>query len=205
VPPPTSLVTLAEARTHLNFAAADTSHDTELQGFIDAATPVVEDVVGNVTGTTYTAEEYDPKGHSFIVLRHLPVSSVTTVTEYWANTAYTLTQVASPNLGVAYSYTLDLGSGRIVRRDSAAGTRPFPMGDGAVQVTYVAGRATVPANIRLAALELIRHLYQLTQQGGRPAFGGGAAEEGPWAPSGFAVPTRVLELLAPHQRPPGMA
>src|SRR2546422_8107242 len=101
MPPPTSLVTIAETKIHLNIRSGDTSHDTEIQGSIDAATPVIEDVVGNVIGTTYTAEEYDGHGLPFIVLRHVPVYSVTTIVEYWANTAYTLTQVADPSLGVA--------------------------------------------------------------------------------------------------------
>lgn len=202
--PPTALVTLADARAHLGWGA-DTSHDAELQGFIDAATPVVEDVIGAVTGTTYTAEEYDSNGLEFIVLRHVPVFSIASITEYWANTAHPLALVASPDLGVAYSYTADLGSGRIVRRDSAAGVRGFPFGTGAVQVTYVAGRAAVPANVRLAALEFIRHNYQLSQQGGRPAIGSNsAAEDGPFTPSGFAIPTRVLELLG-TPRPSGIA
>jgi len=201
--PPTALVTLAETRAHLNFTA-DTSHDAELQGFIDAATPVIEDVVGAVTGTTYT-ETYDSNGLEFIMLRHTPVFSITSVTEYWANTAHPLSLVASPDLGVAYSYTADLRSGRIVRRDSAAGVRGFPSGTGAVQVIYVAGLAAVTANVRLAALEFIRHNYQLTQQGGRPAIGSNsAAEDGPFTPSGFAIPTRVLELLG-TPRPSGIA
>lgn len=204
MPPPTSLLTLAETRLHLNLPVADDSHNTEIQGFIDAAAPVIEDVVGNVTGTTYTAEEYDSHGLAFIVLRHVPVFSVTSVVEYWANTAYTLTPVADPSLGVAYSYTIDLGSGRIVRRDSNAGTRNFPIGPGAVRATYVAGRATVPANVRLGALELVRHNYQMSQQGGRPAFGG-ASEDVSWTPSGFAIPTRVYEWLAASRTAPGMA
>lgn len=204
MPPPPALLTLAETKTHLNIPTGDTSHDTEIQGFIDAATPVVEDITGNVTGTTYTAEEYDPHGLPFVVLRHVPVSSVTTIVEYWANTAYTLTQVADPSAGVAYSYTIDLDSGRIVRRDSNAGVRNFPVGLGAVRVTYIAGRATVPANVRLGALEIVRHNYQLTQQGGRPAFGG-AAEDMSWTPSGFAIPTRAYEWLAPTRTAPGIA
>lgn len=203
MPAVTSIVSLADARAHLNFTA-DTSHDTELQGFIDAATPVIEDIVGAIVSTTWTAEEHDARGGRVIFLRHPPVFDVTTVTEYRMGTAYTLTEVATPALAAANTYAVDLTTGRILRGWSAMWGWGYSYGD-IIQVTYESGRATVPANIRLAALELIRHLYQLSQQGGRPAFSGGAVDEGPWTPSGFAVPTRVIELLAPNQRPPCVA
>jgi len=200
MPGPTSLVTLADAKTHMNITA--TTWDTEIQGFIDDATPVVEDIVGPVIQVAF--DEWYDGGGMFLSVRHRPIVSVTSVTEYIGTSAYTLTGVATPDLGTSYSYTFE-PSGRVIRRSGGGGMRPFPVGVSNVRVVYVAGRATVPPNVRLGALELIRHLYQLSQQGGRPAFGGGAAEEGPWAPSGFAVPTRVLELLAPNRRHPSIA
>lgn len=201
MPGPTALVTLAEARAHLNFTA-DTSHDTELQGFIDAAQPVVEDIVGPVVNVTL--DEWYDGGGMFLSVRRRPIVSVTSVTEYIGTSTYTLTQVATPDLATTYSYSFE-PSGRIARRSAGGGLRAFPTGVSNVRVVYVAGRATVPANVRLATLEFIRHNYQLSQQGGRPAFGGGASEEGPWTPSGFAVPTRVIELLSPYRRHPSIA
>jgi hypothetical protein len=201
MPGPTSILTLAETRTHLNFPAADTSHDTELQGFIDDASPVIEDVVGPV-------DEWYDGGAPWIILRRRPVVSVTTVTEYRGPLGYVLTQVATPDLGTTYSYSFE-PTGRLIRRSAGGGSAPFPSGAGAVHVVYVAGRASVPPNVRLAALELVRHLYQMTQQGGRPAFGtggGGGMEEMIGAtPSGFAIPTRVLELLGTNRRYPSLA
>jgi len=196
---PTALVTLAETRAHLNFTA-DTSHDTELQGFIDDVQPVIEDIVGPVVNATF--DEWYDGGAQVISLRHRPIVSVTSVTEYVGTSTYPLTQIATPDLGSTYSYTFEPG-GRLIRR-SSGGLRAFASGAGNVHVVYVAGRAAVPANVRLATLELIRHLYQLSQQGGRPSFGA-AGEEGPWAPAGFAVPTRVIELLSPNRRHPSIA
>jgi hypothetical protein len=56
-------------------------------------------------------------------------------------------------------------------------------------------------------LELIRHLWQMTQQGGgRPKFGGSAYDGGEaMVSTGFAIPARVLELWQPFYRGPGIA
>lgn len=201
MPGPTALVSVADVKVHLNIPAADTTHDTEIQGFIDAAQPVIENIVGPVIYATWT-EWYDG-GLPFIELRHGPVISVTSVTEYRGRNAYLLTQLVDPSTATSYSYTIEPEIRRIIRRSSGGTEESFPSGLGTVIVVYVAGRATVPPNVKLAAAELVRHLYQLTQQGGRPAFGGDATE-GAWLPAGFAVPTRVLELLAPNRRHPSI-
>lgn len=201
MPGPTALVTLTDVHNHLNIPTADTSHDTELQGFIDAAQPVVEDVVGPVVNVTL--DEWYDGGGMFLSVRHRPIVSVTSVTEYIGTSTYTLTQCATPDLGTTYSYSFET-SGQIVRRSAGGGMRAFPDGTSNVRVVYVAGRATVPANIRMGTLEVIRHNYQLGQQGGRPAFGGGA-EDVAWTPSGFAIPTRAIEWLTPNRRHPSIA
>jgi hypothetical protein len=77
-----------------------------------------------------------------------------------------------------------------------------------VKIVYTAGRAgAVPWSVRLGSLELIRHLWQLTQQGGRSRFAGSGydSEGGAGVPAGFALPNRVLELWKPFKRPPGIA
>jgi len=201
MPGPTALVTLADVHAHLNIPTGDTSHDTELQGFIDAAQPVVEDVVGAVVNVTY--DEWYDGGAQVISLRHRPIVSVTSVTEYVGTSSYPLTLVATPDLGSIYSYSFEPG-GRLIRR-STGGTRTFAGGAGNLHVVYVAGRAAVPANIRMGTLEVIRHNYQLGQQGGRPAFGGAGGEDMAWTPSGFAIPTRAIEWLAPNRRHPSIA
>jgi hypothetical protein len=190
-----SIASLAEAREYLNFTS-DTSHDTELQRFIDAADPVIEDIVGPVN-TVQVTEWYDG-GRPYIVLRQNPVVTVDSITEYSGATGTALTATTSPADAGSWTYTFDTDDG-ILYRVTSAGSSFFANGANNVKVVYTVGRSPVPTNIKLAALELIRHLYQSTQQGGRPQFGG-AGEEGPWAPAGFAVPTRVIELLAPHRR-----
>jgi hypothetical protein len=200
------IVTLAEAKTHLNLSS--TAHDTELQLIVDAATPIVEDIVGPVMQETRT-ENHDGGG-PFIVLRKRPVISVTSVVEYRGPITWTLTQASTPAVASTYSFTFEVDTGRVVRRVVGGGTIPFYNGPGAVHVVYEAGNVatngTVPANFKLGALELIRHNYQLTQQPGHPAFAHtGMAEEQFYTPSGFAVPMRVIEILQAKKRAPSIA
>lgn len=198
------LITLAEAKLHLNIGTGDTGHDTEIQSFIDAATPVVEHVCGPIVGSAY-AESYDG-GLAYISLRHNPVQVVTSVIEYRGTAAYVLAASTVPGTGGAYQYSVELDTGRVIRRSSGVET-PFPIGRGSVVIAYTAGRATVPPNITLAAKELVRHWYQQTQQGGRPTFAASGAIEDitPAVLQGFAVPNRVRELLMPHKRAPSVA
>lgn len=200
----TAIVALADVKDYLNLSAADTSHDAELQRFIEASTPVIENIVGPVINKTYT-ETYDG-GESFIELRHRPVVSVTSVTEYRGSVSYTLTAQTTPATGGAYNYVADLDTGRVMRYSSGVETS-FPAGRDSVTVVYISGEPSqIPANIVLGTLELIRHLYQQTQQGGRPRFPSSTAVEDSAAPPlGFAVPNRVRELLEPHRRAPSVA
>lgn len=195
-----SIASLSEAREYLNFTS-DTSHDTELQRFVDAADPVVENIIGPVTSAAFD-ELYDG-GRNLIVLRHWPVISVETVTEYIGTAATVLTVAATPNVATSSSYMLDQ-DGILYRFGTVGIPYWFAYGVRNVRVQYTAGRSTIPPNVKLATLELIRHLYQSTQQSGRPAFGG-AGEDQPWAPAAFAVPTRVIELLEPYRREPRVA
>lgn len=192
-------ITLEDARAYLGLPFADPSNDDELQGFIDAAVGIVEGIVGPVTPTTF--DEFYNGGTTQIVLREYPVLSITSVRESFGSDPVVLTAATSAPVAVTNSYTVDLNAGVITRRNSGYTTGAFfTTGDQTVEIIYVAGRSTVPGDIRLATLETVRHLYQQTQQGGRPSFNGDAGAD--LIPMGFAVPNRVRQLLATHRRPP---
>jgi hypothetical protein len=194
---------LADVKPYLRIVTQDQGSDAILQGIIDAATPVIEDIVGPVLPRSFT--EFFDGGLSSIVVRHPPIVSVESVIEFRGPIAYTLTQVANPSLGTVYSYTFE-PYGRIVRRGVGGDEIAFPNNHESVQVIYTGGLPVVPPNVRLATLELIRHNYQLSQQAGRPAFAGaGSDEDAMYTPSGFAVPYRVIELCGPNKRPPSVA
>jgi len=199
------LVDLASVKAHLNIPPETTSNDDELQGFILAAAELARDVVGPLLPETHT--EFRDGGTDTISLDWQPVASVLSVTEYVSASTFPLTeQPLGTSLG-AYEYTVDLPTGQVTRRATGGAVR-FPAGRKNVKVVYVAGRSgAIPYTVRLGTLELIRHLWQQTQQGDRPRWsaGSGAGGESASVPMGFALPARVLELWAPYRLAPGVA
>ena len=203
---PTVLITLADAKTHLNKSASVTTDDAELQGFIDACTPVIENIAGPVFQRSVT--EYYSGGVTSLILDNTPiVSPITSIIETYGQTNYTLTEITLGSSNTGFGFTVDYTIGRIVRRAYNAEAM-FPIGTNNVQVIYTAGLAAVPANVRLATLMLVQHLWgtsQLNKNGARPSLGGDDSfTQNPFG-SGFAVPNRVRELLQASPRVPGIA
>lgn len=195
------LVSLADAKAQLNIT--DASQDDELQGFIDAATAVVEGIVGPVVRRTYT--EVHDGGGPFIVLNNPPIISVTSVTEMVGPTAYTLTDAEIDTVTGAYSYSIDsYERGVIARRWSGGIVGPFVGGVRNIQVVYVSGRTSVPAPVRMGALLLIEHMWEQTQRGNstnQPVPGVDEAD----VPYGSSKETQAFGLLAPYRKAPALA
>jgi hypothetical protein len=198
-PAPALFISLADVRRGLGIPAANTISDEDLRGFISAATPIVEDLIGPVLPTA-RVESYDG-GTAGIPLLHAPLLSVTSVVESWGGgTVRTLTaQDQFAGGGDAYGYSADLATGLVTRR--AAGVAiAFAPGTRNVKISYVSGRALQPNHI-LATRRLVRHLWQSEQTGFRPAMGNPDVGT---TPGGFAVPKAVLEILANSRRVPGI-
>ena len=199
---PTALVSLDEVKAHLN--KTDFTDDLELEGFIEAATPLIENITGPVINRTVV--EYHDGGSMSISLDQMPVASITSIVETYGQTNYTLAQVEMGTAQSGFSYSFSPTTGQVIRRafNSAA---IFPQGEKNIAVTYVAGRATVPANIRLATMMLVQHLWttsQMNRNGGRPTLGGDDIFT-PNVGMAYAMPNRVKELLVPSALVPGVA
>lgn len=188
------MVSLDEVKDFLSISN-DTTTDAKLTLFIAAASQMIYNKVGVVSGSP-TVDEWHDGGSDRIVLRNTgPIESVTTVVESYGSIVYTLTQVNldTPAAGSSYQYTVDLNGGILVRR--AAGIAvPFASGVRNIHVTYVAGYVTVPADLQHAAMVLVKHLWE-TQRG--PQGRVGATPDG----SSYSFPNRVLEILAPYMLP----
>lgn len=197
------IVDLASVKAHLNMPAADTSQDDELIGFILAASAVVRDLIGPIIPETHT--EWFTGGVGTISLAWQPVTAILSVTEYYGLSAFPLTEQPLGSQMNAFAYTVDYVTGELTRRTFGGQAALFAIGDKNIRVVYTTGRTDVPYNVRLGALELIRHLWQQSQQGARPRFGGARMDGETHVPIGFAIPDRVVELLSPHRRPPGIA
>lgn len=208
----TDIVTLADVRAHLRYPAADTLDDPAIQGFISAADEVIKREVGHVIPQMFN-ESYDG-GDTTICLANVPVLSVQDVTEGWGWINYDLAYVQVNTIPATnmFAYSLDVPeTGEITRRSTGNVAIPFMRGDSNIAVTYTAGRGSIPGNVRLAALELIAHWWQNSQQRG----GGGSQSEYSYdstnvdftRTTGYSainqgVPYRIIELLKPHRRQP---
>lgn len=181
-PNPAYLISLADAKAQVNIAAAVTTHDEELRGYIESATWAVEDQLGRVVVRRAVTETVRGcRGARTVVLSRYPVVSLTSVTPLGGGTAYDVDDFDVDEHGIVTALT----------------TRLF----GDVRFGFIAGEAVVPANYGLAARIIVAHLWESQRgtSGGAPRFGGSDGGTA-YTPSGFALPKRALELLG--GRPP---
>lgn len=212
--PTAGIVSLIEAKTHLRFPdpTDSSSDDVNLQGFIYAATEVIEGRVGNVVQRT--VKEYHTGGSPYLYVREKPIVSVTTIVENWGYYNWTLTEVDTNDIPQdnLFAYSVDNpDEGLIVRRSVGNIAIPFMgMGDllpDNITVTYVTGMQGTPWSIRLACLELIAHWWQASQQrtsaaSASPANPFNAVPSVSNAPFVFGVPNRIWEIIGTNGRTP---
>ena len=191
------LVTLADVKQFLNMASS--TNDAQLSSMITAASTMWTRRVGQVAGSPSFSERYDG-GTTSITLKNIPVQSVTSVVESWWNTSYTLTshQPDDAGAGSGFDYSIDLTTGIVFRREYGR-LVPFAPGTQNIHVTYVAGYAAIPEDIKQAILLLVGHMWE-TQRGRMVLPGQGA--EGSWNPGmGFTWPRRVEEIAQTYYTP----
>lgn len=184
---PRYLISLEDAANALKWGTADKSANLDtLAIYVAAATEVIEDITGAILIRTIVQPA--DGGRTGVALWERP-SSIESVTV---------------NGSAAAGFVPNLNAG-IVYADGSGGR--FATGVQNIVITYRTGAEDVPPTIRLAARELVRHLWQLGQQQG-------AAQAPPPTPnpqqtgmtrSGFAVPNRVIELCGSHYSLPGIA
>lgn len=178
-----SIISLREAKLHLNMSLTRTTDDEELRSMVEAVTHVVERH-RNETIARRTVVESDVMGSGCrMVLGTHPVISVTSIVDE-DGTSYTVGD-----------WTLD-GTNGILTEDTPSFT-PYHR----FTVTYVAGYQQIPAHYVLAAKIILQHLWQtqrIQQVGAQPTIGGQSRrDEQIVTPSGlgFAIPHRAIELL----------
>ena len=192
------IVSLDETKAFLNID--DTTYDTELASYITSASSLWIKAGGPGASSPAFDEWYDG-GNSTISLRHRPVIEITSIVEaITGTTAYTLTE-QNPGGGSsgAWGYSVNKELGLIVRRANGVEVRTT-QGKKNIHVTYKAGFATAPEDVKHAVLLLILHQWE-TQRGGTRRQSS-AEEYDPRA--GFTMPRRVLEILDMY-RIPGIA
>ena len=162
-----SVILLDEAMPYLRMSPSSTNVDEAvLQATIDTAESLVAQRVGPLASGAQSSILFG--GPSFV----LP----TTTTAVTSATALD---------GNAVTSDFKVGVGGVVTNSSCA--------LGTWTLVYTAGYSTLPAPIRTAVLELVRHLW-------RPQLGAASRPSDDGAP-GYLIPNRVRELLDPYALP----
>lgn len=174
---PSGLVSLAEVRAHLEFRNPDTANakDEELRRYIDAATDFIESRIGPVVRRTITEVVRPASG---ILFMSGPVISVTSITDTYG-------------YGSTYNVANFLPDGSAIYPLANVATVSYP-----VTVTYVGGRAVIPALIRQAALDYVKWMWDSSQRGptSLPVEDFGVQPQA-------TVPFRILQALEPYMSP----
>lgn len=179
------IITLAEARSSLNLGDGDTAKDSDIEFYVEAATPIIETIVGPVIARSRVLT-FDGGGESLVL--PYKINSVTSITED----------------GVATTdYTANLTAGIIYAGESPTRST-FEDGRQNIVVTVSVGSATVAKNVTLMARELVRHWWQTTRQTQRSSFQA-SAQEIASQPLPVGVSRRLQELAADLHAQPGFA
>lgn len=215
------LASLPDVKDYCNVSANNREHDEKLLGFLQDVTPLIEQVVGPVI--TRTIEEWHEGGQYWVTLRHKPsyalgtnpIYNIVGCDEYRGPIKYTLSVITDPTAASIYSCMLDQRTGVLYRRSTGGAVIPFgagPWGGGmpqAVHVVYQAGQATIPGNVRRAALEAVRWLYESSQAtgiGSRTLADNMDYTLGTSSPARpYALPPSAMQWLTPMRRRPAIA
>ncbi|MFF8034920.1 hypothetical protein [Streptomyces sp. NPDC016626] len=187
---PLAILSLKDAKQHLNLSLTDTSQDSEVMFWNNATTTAIEFFTGPVVVRTVT-EDHSVGTVGALVLRRPPVLAVTAV---------------EPLRGGGPSYDVN---GLTV--DGATGIVTLTAGGllrGPLRMTYRAGRPVIAENISGAARIILQHLWRTqrpTRSGGLPGASDDYSVTEPIPGLGYAIPNRAVQLLNPDDQGPGFA
>lgn len=209
------LVSLSEMKNYLRYPNPDSdSPDDFLIGeFMASAADVIKRECGDVVQTSY--DEWYAGGDCQIILRHVPLLSVTSIEENWGFTNYVLTEQPGDSLPQntsLWAFSVDQANQGVITRRSVGNVMiPFvwPTRGDNIRVKYIAGRQTVPAAIRHAYMDLVAYWWQNAMQrsysngASSPNTGfGSMVQDGGSTGFNAGVPYRILEILRGERRTP---
>ena len=177
------LVSLSEAKTELGWSGETDADEDALVAMIEAVSAACEAYTNRVWRQRTFTEALDGDGGSELILGHAPILSITSVTEngsavaaagYAANTS-TITRLSGYAAG---SWT--------------AGVRN-------IAVTYVAGVADVPADVRRGVLIALAHNWRSSRGMGSATFG--AYGDGGVGTPAFSLPNASTDMWRPYVLP----
>lgn len=203
--PATYLSTSDDVIPWLQASGLNATQSGNLQMIVDMACGWCSEFIQRPIGPTQYDRRYDGWANwngAYIMLPFYPVLSVVSVTEYWGIAGPHVLSEATPTNQVD-GFQCVYATGRLNRVFPGNVQKPWFPGSRNIEVVWWAGYNPVPAQIKLATLELIAHWFRNTQQqAGR--FGGQITPATEYEPAEGAsggmwsgVPYRVTSLLEP--------
>lgn len=191
------LVTLGEAKAALRLPS--NTNDGLLGSWITAVSVRVDELCGAVVVRTVTDELHDG-GAGFVAPVYVPISSVTSISEYDSAGTATVLSAEDYDTKPADGWLVD---GELIRRRSSGADAVFAAGRRNVRVTYVSGRvantAAVTEQFKRAALVIVAHMWREEHGQASTSF---AADDGlVTVGAGWAIPRRARDLLGDQIRP----
>ncbi len=203
--PATYMDLASEVKPWLQVPATSTARDANLTLITEMACSWVANYVGRAIGATTFDRRFDGWASwqgAYIMLPYYPVLEVVSVTEYWGIAGPHVLSESTPTVQID-GWQCAYNTGRLNRVFPGNVQKPWFPGSRNVEVVWTAGYNPIPADIKVATLELIAHWYRNTQQmGARP--GNNiivAAEFEPAEQAGGlwqGVPYRITALLSPY-------
>lgn len=201
-PPPLDDV---KAQTNIDNDVDDDELEDQIAVAVAILTNHPEYRVGDVVAATeYT--EWADAGSDTIIVKHHPVTAVTSITEYTGTASQVI--AAEPLdggtfTGYGWDYQDGTGANGILIRTS--GGVPARWCGNRVKVVYTAGSADVPADVWKACLLLVESLWEDQRGGGTTRPMVGLTEDEVATSPGYLLPFKVEQALAPYRREPRVA
>lgn len=196
----------ADVLPYMQYPSDRTDETVKIETFLDAACQWAQKFLGRPIAPTYFDRRFNGWSGwngAYIQLPYFPVLQIVSVTEWWGSSGphVVLEQTPSNQRPGGDSYQLDPISGKLIRTFPGLVQKPWFPGSRNIEITWWAGYSPVPADIRLATLELINFWYRNTQEAPRTFRQGLSEYNGEEAGRMWpAIPHRVMTLLQSYQQ-----
>jgi uncharacterized phiE125 gp8 family phage protein len=143
-----ALVTLNQGKTELDIPLANTSEDSRIEDFINAASDFIEAVTGRKFKADDYTEYFDGNDLAYLLLSEFPINTVTSVhiDDQWVFAA--ASELVSTERRIMRDVLIARRCGIFHYKSTQS-----------IKVVYNAGYATIPNHLQQACLELVKYLY----------------------------------------------
>ena len=151
-----NLITLSTYKDITKIKSAES--DFILQSYIDSISQLVKTYCNNSFLDFYSSNKVETFSinwaQQFVQLAETPVNTIVSVKERTGITENYST------LSSSNEYYFDPITDAIYRSNGNIGYKNFPQGPGAVEVTYTAGYASTPEDLKLAVIDLVTYYFK---------------------------------------------